>query len=259
MKGIARSTSIFLIVCSLFFLACINKRSDKNEQQVKQNQSNCVRWYYPDGKLRKVQCYDKNGIENGVYKYYYPSGILKDSAVIVDGVFHGSRYQYHESGGIYILSHYWNDSCRNAVDYREDGTLEYYRSYSYDGRTQLFGSYSEKGELIEFIGNLIYDLNPKDEIVRGTSSEIEVLVAKPPKSGVYVDLYNNSNGALKLIKKGMMPDYANRIVNIVDLSSNKEEIFTYKVSLFDSTSSNVFVDSMEIRIHADGSIFYKID
>ena len=73
-------------------------RENVDGQSEAENNIKTKKWYYDNGKLKKVQQYKNDTIESGTYLFYYPNGQLEDSAQIIDGKLHGERFGYFENG-----------------------------------------------------------------------------------------------------------------------------------------------------------------
>ena len=247
----------FIMCLVLILSSCVDSKIDKELQDAQHVSEidNIKKWYYEDSTLKKVQQFDEDGIENGIYKFYYPNGILEDSAWITNGMFHGVRFQYFETGKLKILSNYWRDQCRNATDFRKNGTLKIYRAYGYENHVMFITHYDENGSYLNHQGDLIYNIVLNDTIDRLSNQKIESLIASPPRSSVNVVVYQKKGKFMEIVKEGV-PDFANRFVFTVDLSKKEKNEYLYKIEIFDSTSLKVLNDSAILQIGEKGETLF---
>ena len=56
--------------------------------------------YFPDGKLKSVMRYNKNGRLDGAYKMYWPNGKLKGTGRYKNGKLLGPARQYSMDGAL---------------------------------------------------------------------------------------------------------------------------------------------------------------
>ena len=59
-----------------------------------------VKQYFPDGKLKSVMRYNRNGRLNGSYKMYWPNGRLKGTGKYKNGKLAGPARQYSMDGAL---------------------------------------------------------------------------------------------------------------------------------------------------------------
>ena len=241
---------LFLPAIALIYLmSCTQRTPPDKDVTVK-------RWYYEDGTLKKVQEY-KDSIEQGKYLYYYPSGVLQDSAYVINGRFHGKRYEYHENGNLYILTNYINNKYRNAIDYRKDGTLEYYRAYNYAKELMYIIHYDSSGKPIKYDGDIIYSWVQEESYPVGKVFSIELLVADPPhcKTEVTVSDWDiKTNRAISEAKYN--PDQFNR-VNYTRKQIPEKDLYILNVAYIrDSITQATITDTLVIMVYKDGKSSY---
>lgn len=253
---------VIYFLISFSFFGCESSEKKKKEHLVKIDDFDSYdvtkKWYYPDGKLRKVQEFDKKGKPTGVYKYYYSSGALQDSAYLLNDKFHGGRFEFHENGELATFTNYWNDSYRNAIDYREDGTLDYYRCYGYRKDVLFLIQYDENGKLKRTDGHPIYQWIGEDSVKIGAKFKQELLVANPPHSKTKFIAYElDQNGNKEKLLIETEPDDFNRIRYGVEHNPNEDKIYLNVVEIYDSTTQKSIVDKLIIRFYKSGRTSFE--
>lgn len=244
--------SIFISLVVLLVSSCSEHSAETVGEVSDEDKSYSREWYYDNGVLKKVQHYDENDVENGIYTFYYPNGVLEDSAEIVNGVLHGRRYLHYENGELKILSNYWYGSIRNSTHYSDDGILETYKGFGYDQNVRFVSHYDRNGKILNHEGDLMYNIVLNDTIERLPHTKIESLVAFPPKSNTTVSIYQkNKQGNLELIST-QHPNQENRIIFDLNLSGNDDLEFHYKIEIYDSTTSSKLLESAVLKIKGNG-------
>ena len=226
------------------------KHVDKSPISIRQ-------WHYENGKLMKEQEYINDSIEHGTYRYFYPSGILKDSAQITHNKFHGKRYEYHENGNIYGLSTYINNKYRNGITYRSDGTLEYYRANNYHEELMYIIQYDSFGKPEKYDGDLIYSWVQEKEYPVGKEFSVELLVSDPPncKTEVTVSDWDLLQAHAKN-EKTYNPDEFNR-VNYSRQQNPENDLYILHIArIQDTLTSTTLSDTLVIKVAKDGKSSY---
>jgi antitoxin component YwqK of YwqJK toxin-antitoxin module len=113
-------------------------------------------WQYADGTIMKEMEYLSDSIPHGTYRFYYPSGVLQDSAQLTYNKFHGKRFEYHENGKLYKLTTYFNGKYRTGVDFRADGSLQYYFAFNYHEEPTFMIQYDSLGKIKKHEGFPIF-------------------------------------------------------------------------------------------------------
>lgn len=214
------------------------------------------KWYYDDGNLKKVQEYINDSIENGTYLFYYPNGILQDSAQILLGMLHGDRFEYYNSGELYTLTRYCFDKFRNAIFYRRNGTIEYYRAYSY-GEELCFELFYPKGKKsYELKGSPIYTAQ-LDDSTHFDTFEIKLLVAQPPNSTVKVLIRecDSLGGSISKYKNHRLND-CNEVSCLIR-KNTKKDIYIENIATIKNPFLNYTLnDTVYLKINRDGEMTY---
>ncbi len=209
------------------------------------------KWYYENGNIKKIQEYSSDSIENGKYLYFYSNGILEDSAQITNGLFCNDRYEYHSNGELFIYSNYYKNKCRNSIDYRRDGNIEYYRAYGYFGDLMFIVSYDSTGLINSYEGHLIYNYFLKDTININKLFDFKMLVATPPNGITKVNVLSFDNDSIIYL-----PDRLNRIKYSIKPNKNKC-IYKLNIAVFTDTVENITItDTLIIKIDTLGKTYY---
>lgn len=213
-----------------------------------------IKFYYPDGTLKKIQEVINDSIEYGTYKYYYPSGVLKDSAQLTGGKFHGNRFTYYENGVVYEETKYINNKVRDEIRYDSAGCLKEYWAANY-GETLNFVVHYEKDKYIRTEGFLINSFVLEESYPLDKSFSIELLVGKPPRfeTTVWVGYRNENESEFKELKL-CRPGRFNQVVYSIDQNSEQHiEIINVAKTVYRET---VISDTLFIEIDKYGKSSY---
>jgi hypothetical protein len=241
--------TITVLLVSLF--ACNEVRKSDSDITMRQ-------WYYADGTLKKEMEYINDSIPHGTYKFFYPSGVLQDSAQLTKNKFHGKRFEYHENGKIYILTSYINNRYRNAIDYRLDGTLEYYRAYNYHEKLMFIIHYNTNGVPEKYDGNLIFSWVQEKEYPLREEFCIELLVAAPPNCKSQVLISDWNSGVRQAVnKKTYTPDEFNRVKYKRRQNPEKDLCILHIATINDTITHVTKSDTLIIKILKDGKSTYS--
>ena len=240
-----KSTPIVAFSLLLFF-GCAHWSEEEPEYSIH-------KVYYANGAVKSSQAYINDTIEHGTYLYYYPSGVLADSAQIIYGKFHGTRYLYHENGNVYKKTTYKNDSYRSGLTFREDGTLAFYRAYDYHENLKFIAKYGSSGAFDDFQGNLIHSYVLEKKYPVGKEFNVELLVATPAncKTEVIVGDWDKVNNRL-LASSIYSPDKFNAIV-YSRKQNPKEQLQIMQIAIAEDTISQIsFSDTVLIVVDQSG-------
>ena len=216
------------------------------------------KWYYDDGNLKKVQEFINDTTEQGVYLFYYPNGVLKDSAQIINNKFEGKRHQYYKSGNLQTETTYFNNKYRDAIEYRDNGTIEFYRAYNYFKELSFIAHYDGDGKFIKNEGNLFYTWFIKDTVNIGQDFNVELLVACPPNTFMEISVNDwDQTEAVVLSKKEYVLDEFNRI-NYSKLQNAKVETnILHIANIKDVNSQMIISDTLLITVDKNGVTSYS--
>lgn len=240
------------VICLSIVSCTEQKTNDKPNDGFSSNRAS----YYPDGTLKKFIELDKNGNENGIYKFYYPNGVLEDSAILTNGKFHGIRYEFYKNGKLKTLTNYVNDKCRDAVDYGENEKLTYYRAYDFIINTMFIITYDKTGKTKKIDGNFMYSCILEDTI--RDFQNYELLVATPPKSKVIVKVYESFDEKIpQKAKFDITPDQFNRVQYKINRFAEKDVSYINIANVYDSISRKQFSDTCIVKITKSGKTSFK--
>lgn len=207
-----------------FFCCCAQEQGDVTSTK---------RHFYSGGQLRKIQEYDTNGVENGLYLYYYDNGILEDSGRKVNGNFHGFRMMYDSLGNFSKKFLYNNGTYRNGVFYKDGGRLDDYYVYNYFGTPTGKVLYDSLGRIAEVNGNIIHTWFFKKQYPVGSTIDLEFLVMDPPNAEIDFHI-------------GKLDDDDGEIVDLQEFNPNKFNAVRYN-TLQDSTDTITLLVIAQLR------------
>ena len=225
-----------------------------DEQEIIENSSSFysnTAAYYPDGTLKRFIELDKNGNENGVYKFYYPSGTLEDSAILTNGNFHGNRFLFYPDGKLYKVTNYINNKFRSGITNDSLGVLKYYRAYDHLENLMFIIEYEKTGKIKRIDGNFMYGCILEDTIKE--FQNFELLVGTPPKSAVKIQVFESFDGyKLKKEKYLVRPDHFNRVIYKIRRYPKKEVKYINIATIYDSISNKNYYDTCIVTINQSG-------
>ncbi len=152
---------LFLILVAMTILVSCNENKYKKE-------------FFPEGSLKSKIEINDNGIPNGVYEEYYPTGELKMKTKYLNGILIDSVYVYHTNGkisekGKMLNGHkvnwwsyfYSNGNLKNKNEYiiRNDSTLLMNQNINY----------KENGE-IDYEISSFFNIELADTLVLGKNT-----------------------------------------------------------------------------------------
>lgn len=230
---------------------CNDKKKSDSKLKVR-------KWYYEDGTLKKEMEYLNDSTPHGLYRYYFPSGVLQDSAQLIYNKIHGKRFEYHENGQIYILTTYLNNKYRNALDFRTDGTFEYYRAYNYHEELSFIIHYDSHNKPVNIDGNLIFSWVQEVAYPIGEEFSVELLVADPPNSITEVNISDwNIDRQEAENELTYTPDEFNRVIYSRKQSPEKDLYILQIVSIEDTITQTSLTDTLVIIVDKNGKSFHS--
>ncbi|MEQ9307456.1 MAG: tetratricopeptide repeat protein, partial [Marinoscillum sp.] len=105
--------------------------------------------FFANGQPSVVQQY-KNGVLDGVTRYYASDGALLEEGTFVEGDYQGDYIRYYSDGQVRSKATYLNDELMgNAYSYYPNGKLKWVRAYLFDAQNGWERIYDKSGKEVE--------------------------------------------------------------------------------------------------------------
>lgn len=203
----------------------------------------------------KEQEIDGNLNENGIYKYYYSSGVLKDSGYVKNGLLHGKLFSYNKFGDIYTIQSYYKGKLRDQIIYENNHFLNY-SAYNHCENLVFLINYKRNNLEKNYSGHLIHTIFLKEKY-NSEIIDVDFLVAKPPNCTTefkygYIDKLNN----FRMIKK-LKPNEYNEITYKVKRNKfNDTKILNISIA-FDTLTNKYIRDTLFYIVEKNGRTLIK--
>lgn len=213
-KRITYTISFFMFI--LLFAGCkqntVEEFTDKDGNLV-------IREWYNKSQIKSIKTFTNPEQTNFRYMVFYKDGLLKDSAVFVNGRVTGLRKYYEVSSGLMHLEHYQNgllngphkaifsSGISSFEGYRKDnnkvgewkffypgGKMITYEYYDSTGNLKYFRKFDQDGQTLKTDGSGLIDIGLQktdfklQEVISGNA-----LVAMPDGCSVYFTINDLSS------------------------------------------------------------------
>ncbi|MEO9258529.1 MAG: hypothetical protein ABI207_09105 [Crocinitomicaceae bacterium] len=239
----------------LYIVTIIILSSCKND--IQKSHKIVTKWYYSNGKLKKIQEYNKSGREHGTYAFYYPNGVLKDSAKINNNKFQGKRFGYYENSKLYRITNYINGVERNIVKFNINGSLKEYIAFTYTGEAVFIIHYDTTSRIMNYEGNPIHSWVQEKSYPIGKEFSVELLVIKPPncKEELIISDWSNEKKC-NVNQQKYTPDESNKVTYSRKQNPIKDLYILHVAKIQDTIWKITLIDTLIIKVAKDGKSTY---
>ena len=205
------------------------------------------KYYYDNGKLKKIQQFSDKYKEDGLYMFFYPNGVLKDSGTVINDAFIGNRRMYYDTGNLKKINTYFAKKIRSGESYYNNGNRKFYQGFNYRDELMYYIEYDTLGNLVKEEDVLFYTWDFKDNYPLNRKLRFELLVPNMEGYELTVDIRKKNGKEFSTIGTLLQPDEYNRIMYSTYFDSKNDLILNHIANLY-SNNTLIKSDTLEFLI-----------
>jgi len=154
---------IFLLLIFVSFFGCaehttkkIKKQLNVRQLETSNNNNQMIVEFYDSGQIKSKVCF-KNGIQDGISKYYHQNGKLKMLVNISDGKIDGTRKDFFESGELMLESIFQKGILKKRIRYSKAQKKISEAIYKHDQKGNILSEKTYKNKLLNGIFREYYN------------------------------------------------------------------------------------------------------